>query len=249
MSKPSAPTPPNPVATAQAQEGTNIGTAVAQSELNNVNQIGPYGSTTFNQTGGYVDPQSGQWIPQFTESTSLNPLEQAILTGTQQAGASLVPTAQTLANQAGGTATTPLNVNQTANNATIAGGPQALDQPVAQAAFNASTAFLDPTFQQQQTDLQDQLARQGIPLGSQGYGNAENQLQNTQNNALTAEANNAVVTGANQANNMFGLALQGQNQNLAQQQTVQSNPLTMLSMLYGGGSGPGGSPLQMGGTA
>ena len=84
--------------------------------------------------------------------------------------------------------------------------------------------------------MQDQLARQGISVGNQGYSNATNQLQNTQNAALTGAANNAVVTGANQANNMYGLALQGQNQNIAQQQTQQQNPLSLLSQLYGSGA-------------
>lgn len=242
MSKASAPTPPNPQQTANAQTSTNIGTAVAQQTLDNTNQVTPYGTTTYNQSGGYVDPKTGQFVPSYTETTALNPTEQAILTGTENAGLGLVPAAGTLANQAGEFSTNPLNVNQTANNATIAGGPQALDAPVAQAAYNASTAFLTPQFQQQQTDLQDQLARQGISVGNNAYGNAENQLQNTQNAALTGAANNAVVTGANQANNMYGLALQGQNQNIAQQQAVQQNPLQLLSMIYGGGAGPGGTP-------
>lgn len=241
MAKPQAPTPPNPQTVANAQTGTNISTAVANSELGNVNQTGPTGSTTFNQSGGYTDPTTGQWVPSYTETQSLNPTLASILSGTEGAASSLVPTAQTLATNAGTSATTPLNVNQTANNATIAGGPQALDAPVAQAAYNASTQFLQPQFQQQQEDLQDQLARQGISVGNQGYGNAENQLENTQNAALTGAANNAVVTGANQANNMFGLALQGQNQNLAQQQTLQSNPLALLAQLYGGASPVGQS--------
>ena len=74
MSKPQPAAPPNPVATAQAQEGTNIGTSVAQSELGNVNQTNPYGSTTFTQSGGYTDPNTGQWVPQWSENSTLNPL-------------------------------------------------------------------------------------------------------------------------------------------------------------------------------
>lgn len=236
MSKAQAPAAPDPTATAAAQEGTNVGTAVAQQTLNNANQVTPYGTTNYNQTGGYTDPKTGQFVPSFTETTSLAPQLQSILGGTETAANTLVPAANNLATQAVGTTTTPLNVNQTANNATIAAGPQALDQPVAQAAYNASTQFLTPTFTQQQRDLQDQLSRQGIGIGNEGYSNAETQLQNTQNAALTGAANNAVVTGANQANNMFGLALQGQNQNLGQQQLVQSNPLALLSAIYGGAS-------------
>jgi len=255
MSKPQPPTPPNPTTVANAQTGTNIGTAVANSTLGNVNQVNPFGTNKFTSTGGYTDPTTGQWVPSFTQTSKLNPTSEALLTGSQglestaqglQAAAqgtqggiqktanSLLPTGQTLAAQFAGTAATPLNVNQTANNGIIAGGPQALDPAVAQAAYNASTNFLTPTFQQQQRDLQDQLARQGISVGNDAYGNAENQLQNTQNSALVGAANNATVTGAQQANNMFGLALQGQNQNLGQQQTVQQQPLSLLSALYGG---------------
>lgn len=234
MSKAQAPAAPNPVQTGIAQTGTNIGTAVAQQTLNNTNQSTPYGTTTYNQSGGYTDPTTGQFVPSYTENTSLNPNLQNLFSGTENAAQQLVPTAEQLATNANSSALNPLNVNQTANNATIAGGPQALDQPVAKAAYDASTQFLTPTFTQQQQDLQDQLSRQGIGLGTQGYGNAETQLQNSQNAALVGAANNATVTGANQANNMFGLALQGQNQNLAQQQTVQQNPLALLSQIYGG---------------
>jgi hypothetical protein len=235
MSKAQAPAAPDPTATAAAQEGTNVGTAVAQQTLNNTNQVTPYGSTNYNQTGGYTDPSSGQFVPSYTETTSLDPALQSVLGGTETAANSLVPTVNNLATQANATATNPLNVN-TANNSTIAAGPQALDPSVSQAAYNASTQFLTPQFSQQQEDLQDQLARQGMSVGGQGYSNAENQLENTQNAALTGAANNAVVTGANQANNMYNLALQGQQQQIGQQQTVQQQPLSLLSQIYGGAS-------------
>lgn len=233
MSKPATPAVPNPVTTAQAQTGSNEATATANSTEGNVNQVSPYGTSNYNQSGGYTDPTTGQFIPSYTETTSLNPTLQGILSGTENTASSLLPTAQTLANDASTSTTTPLNVNQTANNATIAGGPQALDQPVATAAFNAANTFLQPQEQQQQTNLQDQLAQQGISVGDPAYNNAETQLMNSQNQTNTAAANNATVTGANQANNMYGLAIQGQNQNLGQQQTVQQNPLTLLSQLYG----------------
>jgi hypothetical protein len=234
MSKPATPAVPNPVTTANAQTGSNISTAEANSTLGNINQVSPTGSTTFANTGGYTDPTTGQWVPSSTETQSLNPTLTNILSGTENTAQSLLPTAQTLANDASTSTTTPLNVNQTANNATIAGGPQALDQPVATAAFNAANTFLQPQEQQQQTNLQDQLAQQGISVGNPAYNNAETQLMNSQNQTNTAAANNATVTGANQANNMYNLALQGQNQNIAQQQTVQQNPLSLLSQLYSG---------------
>src|SRR5262249_46847230 len=83
MAKPSAPAAPDPVQVAQAQQGTNVGTAVAQANLNNVNTVGPGGSTTFNQTGGYTDPQTGQFVPSYTETTNLSPLGNQLLQGQQ----------------------------------------------------------------------------------------------------------------------------------------------------------------------
>ncbi len=66
------------------------------------------------------------------------------------------------------------------------------------------------------------------------------QFNNSRSQAYDAAQNNAISQGANQANNMFGLAIQGQNQNLGQQQLAQANPLQLLSALYSGG-GIGGS--------
>ena len=70
MSKPDAPTPPNPVATAAASTSTNVGTAVANAFLNNTNQITPEGELRYDPTGSYTwhDPYTGMDvnIPTFT---------------------------------------------------------------------------------------------------------------------------------------------------------------------------------------
>lgn len=230
MTKPSVPTPASPQTVDQQQTQSNVDTAVANATLGNVNQVGPLGSTTYNQTGGqYVD---GNWVPSYTQTTSLNPTLQSILSGTEDMAASLVPTGQTLANQASTSLTNPLNFSG-ANNDIIQAGPQALYQPVTNQVFQGEQALLQPTFTQQQTDLQDQLSRQGIPIGSQAYENAQTQLGTQQNQALTAAAGNAASTGASTAGNMFNLALLGQQQNLNQQQLAQTNPLSNLSALYG----------------
>jgi len=236
MSKPSPPPPPNPYAVANAQTGTNIGTAIASQTLADTNQVTPYGTTTYDRTGGYTDPSTGQWVPQYTQTTALNPTEQQIFSGTENAGATLVPTAQSLAEAVGGSIGTPLNVNQTANNGIIAGGPQALDQNATNAIYQGELGLLQPQWQQQQKDLQDQLARQGISVGNDAYSNAENQLQTTQNAANLGALGQATGQGITAANNMFNLALQGQNQNLGQQNMVATTPLTRLSQIYGGAS-------------
>ena len=82
MSKPDPPTPPNPIATAAAQTGTNVATGVANAFLNNTNQNTPTGSLNYDVTGNYAwtDPSTGQTynIPRFTANQTLTPQGQAI---------------------------------------------------------------------------------------------------------------------------------------------------------------------------
>lgn len=231
MSKPSTPQQPDPVQVAQAQQATNVGTAVAQANLNNVNQVGPGGSTTYAPTGGYTDPQTGQWVPQFTATTTLSPLGNALLQGQSDVTNTLMPLIQ---QEAGNVQA--FNPNASTDASIVNAGPTSLAPSVAQAAYNEAAGFLQPTYAQQQQNLNDQLARQGISIGNQAYTNAQTQLANTQNQGLTAAANNAITTGANIANQQYGLALQGVNQNVQNQLLSQTNPIGLLSLLTSGAS-------------
>jgi hypothetical protein len=237
MSKGATPPPaPNPVQVAQAQTGTNIGTAVAQSELNNVNRTGPGGSTTFNQSGGYTDPTSGQFVPQYTENTQLSPLGNQLLGGQQTLANEVLPSIQQ-----GGSQVSPLNINGGAN-ATIANaGPQAFDPTVANAVYGEQKGFLDPQWTQQQKDLTDQLSRQGIPVGSDAYNNAMTNFNNSKTQAYQAASGNAIGQGSQIAGQNFGLALQGQQQGVNLQQQQQLNPMMLLAALTSGAGIGGGA--------
>lgn len=234
-STPTAPTPADPTTVANASTTSNLNTAAGQQALNNTNVVGPNGSTTYNQTGSYTDPSTGTVIPTYTQTNTLDPLSQAILTGTKQVGASLVPTAQNLAGEAATSATTPLNFNSI-NNRIVQGGPQAIDQNATNQIYQGEQSLLQPTFNEQQQQLQDQLSRAGISVGNQAYGNAETQLGTQQNQATNAALGTATSQGITSANNMFNMALQGQNQNVQQQQLAQSNPLSLIQQIYGAGA-------------
>jgi len=88
MGKPDAPTPPDPMRTAAAQTGTNVSTAVANSYLNNVNQVTPDGSLTYNATGSHswTDPSTGTTyqIPTFTSTQTLSEAGQKLKGTTDQ---------------------------------------------------------------------------------------------------------------------------------------------------------------------
>jgi hypothetical protein len=80
MDTPSAPAPPDPVATAAAQGNMNQNTATTQQLLNMTNQVTPDGSLTYNQSGNNsftgADGKS-YTVPQFTATQTLSPTQQA----------------------------------------------------------------------------------------------------------------------------------------------------------------------------
>lgn len=220
MSKPSAPTAPNPVDTAAASTSTNTGTAIANAMLNNTNQITPTGSLNYNQTGSYAwtDPYTGltQNIPQFTATTTLSPQEQAIQDQNQAAQYNLAGLANAQTARLPGLLAN--SVNPAAGPA--AGDPNAIASvPGAQTSINTSgladasnivgsyggddfstsavqkalMGQLQPQLDVQKEQLQQQLANQGIRPGSAAYNNAMMPFGQQENQAWLG-----AITGATQ---------------------------------------------------
>lgn len=93
-----APKAPDPYKTAEAQSLFNIQTGAAQQAMNMVNQITPWGSLNYQQSGTTrVMGPNGRMItvPQYTATTSLSPAQQAIFEQNQAAQGNLAE----LANQ------------------------------------------------------------------------------------------------------------------------------------------------------
>jgi hypothetical protein len=113
MGKPAPPTPPNPLQTAAAQTSTNVQSAVANAYLNNVNQITPQGSLTYNATGTHewTDPTTGQTyqIPTFTSTQTQSPQEQAIYNQNEAARYNLAGMANSQSAKVAGLLSTPFN--------------------------------------------------------------------------------------------------------------------------------------------
>ena len=83
-----APKAPNPIDTARAQSAGDVSTALAQTLLNQTNQVTPYGSLSYKQSGTtkYRDPllDKDVTIPMFTATTQLSPAQQALLAQEQE---------------------------------------------------------------------------------------------------------------------------------------------------------------------
>jgi hypothetical protein len=173
----SAPTPPDPYATAAAQTQTNEATARYQAEMNNVNQVNPYGSLTYTQTGTGPDG-----APIYTATSQLNAPEQALFNNMVGTQTTLSGDANKLAQNLGNALTSAPNL-----------GNDALVSKM----MDWQNKYMQPVFDQQQSNLNAQLANQGITQGSAAYDNAQNLFSRNVNNAYE----NAMASDEGQAYN------------------------------------------------
>ena len=255
-SAPAPPAAPTPEATASAQTGSNIGTAITQTELNDVNQTTPYGTSTFTQTGStpYTDQSSGitYQIPQENQTVTLNPAEQSALTSEQQIAQTLGGYGQDIVNNNASALTTPLNFSALPQAPTNLGpGVNPMDyqseaNQAAQAAYAQGEGLIQPGQQYAQTQLASSLNNAGIPVTSAAAQQQDNLLatqQMGQNNnlaesaiglgqgeqqALEGEAYNTATGNASLQNQAIQTGLQ-------EQTLAQDQPINELSALLQGG--------------
>src|SRR6478752_1229381 len=131
--KPDPPTPPDPAATARAQTGTNVSTAVANAFLGNVNQNTPDGSLNYSQSGsyGWTDPTTGSTynIPTFTATQQLSPSGLQLKNTQDATKQQLANLANSQASRVQGVLGTPFNPSggpQGGDSASISNVPKAL---------------------------------------------------------------------------------------------------------------------------
>lgn len=177
MSKPKAPTPPDPAATIAAQTQSNTTTAVNNADLNHVNQQTPYGDVTYSSTPG------ANGLPNYTQTTTLSPDQQHLYDlQTQQSG---------LLGQLGidqtnkvsdilGSNYTPAHLD--VNGAT--GGPLDINAQLGNygddVEANTRTLLnrgLGDEVNRGQESLDSRLANQGVNAGSDAYGAEQQSFQ------------------------------------------------------------------------
>lgn len=187
------PKAPDPVATAQAQSGMNRDTAIAQNLTNMIGQVGPWGSVSYNQTGttGYID-STGKYVsvPQFTQTTSYSPEQQAIFDKTTEAQTNLAGIA----------------ADQSAWMADYLKDPFTFDnQDAADWAYDLASTRIRPEQQARQRDLEASLVNSGIRRGTAAWDREMARMTNANNDQM----NQLALQGRSQA---FGEALTQRNQ-------------------------------------
>jgi hypothetical protein len=239
----SAPSPPDPQETAQAQTGSNISSAIVN-QLLQTNQRTPYGSLNFNQTGSrkFTDPTTGQSydIPQITAEQTLNPAMQGTMdrqnaaryTGAGAAGQSAValsgmgrpglPQMQTVGSgpAMGRIGTLPKLAHGFAGAGDITKSYGTDFSADRQRVEQALMARMNPSLEQNRSRLESQLSNQGVKLGTEAYDRAIGNFGQQENDARMA----AILAGGEEQSRMTGLeAGRAAFQNSAQQQQFNQN--------------------------
>jgi hypothetical protein len=156
MKSPQFPTAPDPNAVAQTQLGYNTQAARVGQQLSMVNQSGPGGSLTYNQTGRYDDG-----TPQYTATTSLSP-------GAQGLYDTNMGTAQTLSSRIQQGAGNPFSLQNSAVEGRL---------------IDLGNQRLSPMLAQQRTAREADLLNRGLTMGSEAYNNAMTQVGQQENDA------------------------------------------------------------------
>ena len=206
MCAPKAPKPPNPKDTSAAQTGTSVATSIANTLLQNTNQVGADGSTlTYGQTGDFkfTDPYTNQTytLPQFTATQKLSAPAQAIYDTTQAAQGNMATAAKNLSGNVTGSLSQPWNPDTSA---------------IEKRLFDLGATTLNPQFERQRAELETRLSNQGIKLGSDAYTRAMTDLSNAQGQSYN------------------DLALRGRGQAFSELQAIRNQPLNELSALLSG---------------
>ncbi|WP_085033941.1 tail fiber domain-containing protein [Ensifer aridi] len=244
----SAPESPDPKETASAQTATNIGTAVANNVMGNVNQVTPDGKLTYTYTTQkWTDPLSGKeydlQVP--TATQTLSQQQQAIKNQTDAAELNMATLAKTQSGKLNDLLGSPIDISgaPAGGKASQVGLPQYqqfqggpnLQTSVGNAGDitrsydvdfdttkyeNALMERLNPQLEQDRAALETRLANQGLQPGSEAYNRAIDQASRQSNDARIA----AILNAGQEQSRVAGLARdQATFQNAAQNQAFGQN--------------------------
>ncbi|MBZ9926778.1 tail fiber domain-containing protein [Mesorhizobium sp. BR1-1-4] len=184
MCAPSAPEPPDPKETSAASTSTNVGTAIANANLGNVNQITPDGSLTYSQSGTYKwnDPYTGKSydIPTYTATQSLSDAGKAIQGQTDEAKLNLSKLANTQSAFLNDFLAKPVDLSNDATESRL---------------MDLGMKRLQPALDQRRAANEADLINRGIRPGSDNYAQAQNIQDQGENDAY----NQLLLSGRGQA--------------------------------------------------
>lgn len=215
-SGPSAPPPPDPVATANAQATLNTKTAREQARLNRLNETTPFGSVTYGRTGDRHAP--------FERITTLDPAEQALLDSQRATELKLSDLGGTILDRVTPDLATPFSLDG------LPPAPVANDETRSRVE-QALLERMQPHLDKDRTALETQLANQGFDRNSEGFQFALDEQNRARNDARLA----AIVQGGQEQSRLFGLEQAARQQAIQEAAVERSQPLNEIAAILGTG--------------
>jgi len=215
---PSPPPAPDPVATANAQSAANRDTAIAQSQLNMVDQSSPWGSIAYSQRGTGPDG-----TPLYRADVSLSPQQQQLFDSQQGTELLMNATGQQLLNNARGQLSQPISLSG------LGAAPQ-YDENARSQALARILARANPEFDRQRESIETRLANQGLMVGSEAYGRGVDEFNRARNDFTLG----ADIQAGDEASRLFGLQMQGRNQQINERLLPRQMTINELAALTGG---------------
>jgi len=207
-SQPNLPTSPDYTGAANATAAGNLKNAQAATAANRVNQHTQYGNLDYTQTG---TDSSGN--PMWTATQTLSPEQQGIYDQNTSLTQGMLGKA-----------------NDAVGNIDVSGVDQSKLPSYGinpgQNYADAMMAQMNPQLDRQQNALNQNLANQGIPIGSEAYKNAQMDQSSAANNARLQAITGGMQTGLAANNQQF-------NQDVQNKQL----PINMINQLRNGNQG------------
>ena len=220
----SAPPAPDYTGAAQATAQGNKEAAMAAQAGNMINQYTPYGSVTYAQRG------ESNGVPLWEQVVNLSPEQRRAYEKDVAMNAAL----QDVGQQGLGYVQSALNKPLSFNGMQQIGTPGEIQQQAADAAYQNAMRYVEPRLQRQQASLENQLSNQGITRGSEAWNAAMQDAEANRENVYSQAQNAAYTAGLTGANQAYNQALGARQQQIAEAQTLQSNPLNMLNAVRTG---------------
>jgi len=237
-SSPKPPPAPDPNVVAAAQTQQNKDTAIANAALNRIDQVTPWGNLTYSQNGVDANgiPKYTQTINLSPEQQKLLQSNDQISQALANLGLNQLGTTSNALSQPFNYNNAPSQVNSVGFNpskyvnnvsygsiqndvdtskvpALIGGDKLAEDlQTQRDALYKQQSAFLDPQWKQDQSDLENKLVQQGIAQNSDAWNRAVGDFSRNKEFAYGNARNNAITGGGQEQSRLFGIGL-ASNQN------------------------------------
>ncbi len=220
----SPPPAPDYTGAAQATAAGNKEAAIASQAGNMINQYTPQGSVTYAQRGEV------NGTPLWEQVVHLSPEQQAAYNKDVAMNAAL----QDVGQQGLGYVQSALNKPLSFEGMQGLGTPGEIQAAASDAAYKNAMRYTEPRMQREQASLENQLANQGITRGSEAWNAAMQDAAAQRENVYSQAQNQAYLQGLQGAQQAYQQGLGTRQQQIAEAQTLRSDPLNMLNAVRTG---------------